>query len=49
MSTIQFEDADFPAPHDADQYLRNIYGDYMKLPPEEKRKTHAEFILPQLV
>lgn len=25
------------------QYLTNLYGDYMKLPPEEKRKTH-EFI-----
>jgi len=49
LSTIRFEDAEFPAPHDADQYLRNIYGDYMQLPSEEKRKAHAEFIQPTLV
>ena len=49
LSTIHFEDADFPAPHDADQYLKNIYGDYMQLPPVEKRKQHAEFIQPTLV
>ena len=49
LGTIHFEDADFPAPHDADQYLRNIYGDYMQMPPEEKRKVHAEFILNKLM
>jgi len=27
-------------PHDADKYLTYIYGDYMKLPPVEKRETH---------
>lgn len=48
LSEVHFEDATFPAPHDADQYLRNIYGDYMQLPPEEKRKTHAVFIQPTL-
>ncbi len=49
LTFICFEDAEFPAPHDTDQYLRNIYGNYMQLPPEEKRKTHAEFIQPILV
>ena len=24
-----------------DKYLRNVYGDYMKLPPKEKRRTHG--------
>ena len=28
-------------PHNPDKYLSIIYGDYMKLPPVEKRETHA--------
>ena len=35
-----FEDRHFPGFADADAYLRNGYGDYMKLPPEEKRVAH---------
>ena len=34
---LEFCDTSFPAPVGYDQYLRNIYGDYMKLPPEDKR------------
>ena len=49
LSTIQFEDAQFPAPHNPDQYLRNIYGNYMEIPPVEKRHFHSVFILPELV
>lgn len=49
LSSIRFENADFPSPHDADRYLKDIYGDYMQMPPEEKRKAHAEFIQPKLV
>lgn len=48
LSTVRFEDADFPAPHDPDRYLRNIYGDYMKIPPVEKRHFHSIVILPTL-
>ncbi len=29
---------------DADKYLTNVYGDYMKLPPVEKRVTHHDYI-----
>ena len=36
----KFEGHDFYIPKDYDQYLTKIYGDYMKLPPEEKRKSH---------
>ena len=32
-----FEDRSFKGFKDADSYLKNGYGDYMKLPPEEKR------------
>lgn len=48
LSTIQFEGAEFSAPHNPDTYLREIFGDYMQLPPEDQRKAHAVFILPQL-
>ena len=33
----QFEDGEFSIISGYDEYLTNIYGDYMKLPPEEKR------------
>lgn len=33
----QFEDGEFYGPDDYDGYLKCIYGDYMQLPPEEKR------------
>ena len=34
---VEFEHFQFKALKGYDQYLRNIYGDYMKLPPEEER------------
>lgn len=48
LSKIHFEDTDFPAPHDPDQYLKNIYKDYMTIPPVEKRHFHAILIIPEL-
>ncbi len=39
---VQFEGYDFPAPVGYDEYLRNLFGDYMQLPPEDKRvSAHA--------
>lgn len=35
-----FEGYEFNAPKEYDIYLKQIYGDYMKLPPEEKRNWH---------
>lgn len=49
LSTVMFENSEFPAPHDADQYLRNIYGNYMEIPPIEKRHFHSVVIIPELV
>ena len=40
---INFEDTKFMIIKEYNQYLANIYGDYMKLPPEEKRMTHHTF------
>ena len=40
---ISFEGESFMAIREYDKYLGKIYGDYMKLPPEEKRVTHHSF------
>lgn len=40
--TIVFEGVSLPGVHDADAYLRAVYGsDYMQLPPENMRKIHC--------
>ena len=40
MTKLTFEDACYQAPVQYDKILRTIYGDYMKLPPEEARTGH---------
>ena len=35
---MKFEETDFKIPSDYDGYLKQTYGDYMKLPPKEKQK-----------
>lgn len=36
----QFEDITINLPHNPDEYLKNQYGDYMKIPPVEEREKH---------
>jgi len=48
LSTINFEGKSFAAPHNPDAYLRDLYRDYMQIPPKEKQKVHAVFIMPTL-
>ncbi len=48
VSTISFEDTTFCAPCNPDAYLSDLYGNYMQMPPEEKRKGHAIFYVPEL-
>ena len=40
--TVEFEGRAFRAPQGYDRILRNIYGDYMQLPPADKQVTHHE-------
>lgn len=40
LGTVEFEGKRFSAPKSADTYLTKQYGDYMKIPPKDKRATH---------
>lgn len=40
---IEFEKSIYNAPIGYDGYLSHVYGDYMKLPPLDKRVTHHDF------
>ncbi len=41
LSKINFEGNKFNAPGHPDSYLKNIYGAYMELPSEDKRRVHT--------
>lgn len=44
--SLLFEDEEFRVPPDYDGALRYKYGDYMQLPPEEKRRSnHGDMII----
>lgn len=38
---VMFEGYEFSAFEDNDSYLKKLYHDYMKLPPEKDRRTHS--------
>ena len=38
--SLIFEKTEIPAPKAYDEVLRKLYGDYMQLPPEDKRVSH---------
>ncbi len=40
FSKVEFEGKKYNAPNNPDLYLKILYGDYMKLPPKEKRIIH---------
>lgn len=44
LSTITFEGKDFPAPGNVDAYLKDLYKNYMDIPPKEKQIVHACYI-----
>lgn len=41
---VKFEDTTIAVPIKYDEYLKKDFGDYMKLPPIEKRVTHKPYI-----
>lgn len=41
---LAFEDDTFKCPANYDAYLKTVYGDYMTLPPEEKRQKGHDII-----
>lgn len=43
VEPLPFERESFSGLKQYDRFLTNIYGDYMQLPPEEKRVTHHDF------
>ena len=42
---VPFEDTTLIIPRAYDAYLRLLYGDYMQLPPEEKRLSHPHYFI----
>lgn len=40
---VAYENSSFPVVKEYDKYLTSVYGDYMQLPPEDKRVTHHSF------
>ncbi len=49
LSTIMFEGKEFAAPADPHAYLSDLFGNYMEIPPEDKRIVHATYIHPELI
>ncbi len=41
---VKFEDVELRVPELTDEYLTEEYGDYMQLPPVEKRKRHVGYV-----
>lgn len=48
VKDVQFEGMTFMGANNSDAYLKDLYGDYMQLPPEEKRKAHSIFFMTSL-
>jgi len=45
LQIYDFEDVKMPLPACEDKKLRKMYGNYMELPPVEKRKNHYPYKL----
>lgn len=45
LSEMDFEGIKVKLPGNYDKYLTNYYGNYMEMPPEDKRVNHAAYIV----
>lgn len=45
VKLVKFENTEMNIPIGYDKYLKKCYGDYMQIPPVEKRKIHKPYIL----
>ncbi len=45
LNEIVFEGMTFTSPHNPDAFLKETYGDYMTIPPKEKRFVHNTLII----
>ena len=43
LTTKPFCGTDFKVPEAYDDYLKNLYGDYMEIPPENRREYHVAY------
>jgi lipopolysaccharide cholinephosphotransferase len=48
LGEIEFEGRKFSAPGNVDAYLKDLYKNYMEIPPKEKQKIHAIYLHPDL-
>ena len=48
LEKIKFEGEMFNCPRNPDEYLNDMYNNYMELPPLEKRTSHSIYIVPNL-
>lgn len=40
LKKLEFEGKLYSAPNNYDAYLKEVYGDYLKIPPESERECH---------
>ena len=45
LKNYTFEDSVFPGPEDYDRFLTSLYGNYMELPPEDKRENRHQIMI----
>ena len=45
LRKIRFEDMELNFPNKLEEYLTHLYGDFMQIPPEEKRVSHTPCVL----
>lgn len=45
LKKVPFENTEINIPNNNDKFLKKVYGDYMKIPPENERVNHMPLII----